>query len=37
MKRWMGPTNFTCPVMAIDLRIDGSYRGIIKSAEHGEN
>jgi uncharacterized protein YndB with AHSA1/START domain len=37
MKRWMGPTNFTCPEATIDFRVGGSYRAMIKSAEHGEN
>lgn len=37
MKRWMGPTSFTCPVAEIDFRVGGAYRGMIKSAEHGEN
>jgi uncharacterized protein YndB with AHSA1/START domain len=37
MKRWMGPTSFTCPVAEIDFRVGGSYRVLIKSAEHGEN
>jgi len=37
MKRWMGPKGFTCPEMAIDLRVGGHYRGMIKSADRGEN
>ena len=37
MKRWMGPNNFSCTEMAIDLRVGGRYRGMIKSADHGEN
>ena len=37
MKRWMGPTGFTCPVAEIDFRVGGAYRVLIKSAEHGEN
>jgi len=37
MRRWMGPKGFTCPEMAIDLRVGGGYRGMIKSAQHGEN
>ena len=37
MKRWMGPKNFTCPHATIDFRVGGAYRGMIKSAEHGEN
>jgi uncharacterized protein YndB with AHSA1/START domain len=36
-KRWMGPANFTCPEAEIDFRIGGTYRAMIKSAEHGEN
>ena len=36
-KRWMGPTNFTCPEAEIDFRVGGTYRAMIKSAEHGEN
>ena len=26
MKRWMGPTGFTCPVAEIDFRVGGAYR-----------
>jgi uncharacterized protein YndB with AHSA1/START domain len=37
MKRWMGPNGFSCTEMAIDLRVGGRYRGMIKSADHGEN
>jgi uncharacterized protein YndB with AHSA1/START domain len=37
MKRWMGPKNFTCPEAAIDFRIGGAYRAMIKSAEYGES
>ncbi|HUE47329.1 MAG TPA: SRPBCC domain-containing protein [Aestuariivirgaceae bacterium] len=37
MKRWMGPASFTCPVAEIDFRVGGSYRVLIKSAEHGDN
>jgi uncharacterized protein YndB with AHSA1/START domain len=37
MKRWMGPANFTCLEAEIDFRVGGSYRAMIKSAEHGEN
>jgi len=37
MKHWMGPKGFTCPEMTIDLRVGGRYRGMIKSADHGEN
>ena len=37
MKHWMGPKGFTCPEMAIDLCVGGRYRGMIKSADHGEN
>lgn len=37
MKRWMGPKNFTCPEATIDFRIGGTYRAMIRSAEHGEN
>jgi uncharacterized protein YndB with AHSA1/START domain len=37
MKRWMGPKNFTCPEATIDFRVGGTYRAMIKSAEHGEN
>jgi uncharacterized protein YndB with AHSA1/START domain len=37
MKRWMGPKNFTCPEARIDFRVGGTYRAMIKSAEHGEN
>jgi len=37
MRCWMGPKGFTCSEMAIDLRVGGRYRGMIKSAQHGEN
>jgi uncharacterized protein YndB with AHSA1/START domain len=37
MKRWMGPKNFTCPQAMIDFSVGGAYRGMIKSAGHGEN
>ena len=37
MKRWMGPNNFTCPEATIDFRVGGTYRAMIKSADHGEN
>jgi len=37
MKRWMGPKDFTCPEVAIDFRVGGSYRAMIRSAERGEN
>jgi uncharacterized protein YndB with AHSA1/START domain len=36
-KRWMGPLTFTCTAAEIDFRVGGSYRGTIKSPEHGEN
>jgi uncharacterized protein YndB with AHSA1/START domain len=37
MKCWMGPANFTCPEVEIDFRVGGTYRAMIRSAEHGEN
>jgi uncharacterized protein YndB with AHSA1/START domain len=37
MKRWMGPSSFTCPEAQIDFRVGGSYRAMIKSKERGEN
>src|SRR5260370_30019944 len=37
MKRWMGPANFTCPEVAIDFRVGGTYRAMITSAARGEN
>jgi uncharacterized protein YndB with AHSA1/START domain len=37
IKRWMGPSNFTCPEAEIDFRVGGAYRAMIKSANHGEN
>ena len=37
MKRWMGPQDFSCPEAEIDFRVGGAYRGMIKSAEYGEN
>jgi uncharacterized protein YndB with AHSA1/START domain len=36
-KRWMGPHGFDCPEAEIDFRVGGTYRAMIKSAEHGEN
>lgn len=36
-KNWMGPEGFDCPEAAIDFRIGGRYRGMIRSAEHGDN
>jgi uncharacterized protein YndB with AHSA1/START domain len=37
MKRWMGPSNFTCPEAEIDFRVGGAYRAMIASPQHGEN
>ncbi len=37
LKQWMGPKGFTCPEAAIDFRVGGAYRVMIKSPEHGEN
>jgi uncharacterized protein YndB with AHSA1/START domain len=37
MKRWMGPQDFVCPDLEMDFRVGGAYRGMIKSAKHGEN
>lgn len=37
MRRWMGPRGFDCPEAEIDLHVGGAYRGIIRSAERGEN
>jgi uncharacterized protein YndB with AHSA1/START domain len=37
LKRWMGPSQFACPVAEIDFRIGGAYRAMIKSSEHGES
>jgi uncharacterized protein YndB with AHSA1/START domain len=37
LKRWMGPKDFTCPEAILDFRVGGTYRVMIKSAEHGEN
>ena len=37
MKRWMGPATFSCPAAEIDFRPGVAYRGMIKSAEHGDN
>lgn len=37
MKRWMGPSDFSCPEAEIDFRVGGSYRGLITSPDHGEN
>jgi uncharacterized protein YndB with AHSA1/START domain len=36
-KRWMGPVGFACEEAAIDFRVGGSYRAMIRSPEHGEN
>src|SRR5262249_32099817 len=37
LKRWMGPKKFSCPEATIDFRVGGTYRAMIKSAEHGES
>lgn len=37
MKRWMGPKDFECPVVEIDFRVGGRYRGLIRSAETGDS
>ncbi|GLQ53402.1 SRPBCC domain-containing protein [Devosia nitrariae] len=36
LKRWFGPTDFTCPVFELDFREGGRYRAVIRSDEHGE-
>lgn len=36
LKRWFGPTGFTCPVFDLDFRVGGRYRAVIRSDEHGE-
>lgn len=36
-KRWMGPGSFECPLAALDFRVGGSYRAMIRSPEQGEN
>jgi len=36
MRRWMGPSGFDCPEVEIDFRVDGAYRALIRSAEHGD-
>lgn len=36
-RQWMGPANFSCPVIEMDFRVGGSYRAMIYSDEHGEN
>lgn len=36
-RRWMGPEEFDCPVAEMDLRVGGAYRGMIRSAQYGEN
>lgn len=36
LKRWFGPTDFTCPVFELDFREGGQYRAVIRSDEHGE-
>jgi uncharacterized protein YndB with AHSA1/START domain len=37
LKRWMGPKGFTCLEAALDFRVGGAYRILIKSAGRGEN
>src|SRR5262245_21845639 len=37
LKRWMGPKSFTCPQATIDFRVGGTFRAMIRSAEHGES
>jgi uncharacterized protein YndB with AHSA1/START domain len=36
-KNWMGPEGFDCAEMEMDFRVGGAYRGMIRSADHGDN
>jgi uncharacterized protein YndB with AHSA1/START domain len=36
-KNWMGPEGFDCVEMEMDFRVGGQYRGMIRSADHGDN
>lgn len=36
-KRWMGPGDFSCTEAEINFRVGGTYRAMIRSAEHGDN
>lgn len=36
-KKWMGPEGFDCPEMEMDFRVGGTYRGMIRSKDHGDN
>ncbi|MEZ6022554.1 MAG: SRPBCC domain-containing protein [Hyphomonadaceae bacterium] len=35
--KWMGPEGFDCAEAEIDFRVGGKYRGMIRSADHGDN
>jgi uncharacterized protein YndB with AHSA1/START domain len=34
---WIGPENFSCPVVEMDFRVGGAYRALILSADTGES
>jgi uncharacterized protein YndB with AHSA1/START domain len=36
-KRWMGPKDFECREAAIDFRVGGAYRAMIRSEREGES
>lgn len=36
-KKWMGPEGFDCLELAMDFRVGGKYRGMIRSAHSGDS
>jgi uncharacterized protein YndB with AHSA1/START domain len=36
-KKWMGPEGFDCPELALDFRVGGKYRGMIRSTHSGDS
>jgi uncharacterized protein YndB with AHSA1/START domain len=36
-RNWMGPEGFDCQAAEIDFRVGGTYRGMIRSKDHGDN
>lgn len=37
LKRWFGPKDFVCPSYSLDFRVGGTYRGLIRSEQYGDN
>jgi len=37
LKRWFGPTDFTCPVFELDFREGGRYRALIRAERYGDS